>query len=358
MMGKPLSDPLPTDIPPSSQLAASPPVRALDDPVAENMLLMQTASGGWPKHHRGRNVDYERRYDASEVAELRDPARHDDATLDNDATTTEIRYLIGVWHRTGQTRYLDAAGRGVEYLLAAQYANGGWPQFHPDRSGYRRHITFNDDAMVQAIALLQDVAEGRGDFAVLQGRYGVRALEAVQRGIDCILATQVVLDGVPTIWAQQYHADTLQPAHARAYELPSLSTSESVGILRLLMRQPDPSPRIRQAIVTATQWLQAHRLPDLALRRIDDPAQETGRDVIVVKQPGASLWARYYDLETQQPLFADRDGLPRTTLAEVSNERRTGYAWYGTWPEPLLRKALPRWQAANPEGSGMEGLQK
>ena len=30
------------------------------DPVAENMLLLQTPSGGWPKHYDGRKVDYTR----------------------------------------------------------------------------------------------------------------------------------------------------------------------------------------------------------------------------------------------------------------------------------------------------------
>ena len=33
---------------------------------AENMLLLQTASGGWPKHWRGRPVDYARTLDEAE----------------------------------------------------------------------------------------------------------------------------------------------------------------------------------------------------------------------------------------------------------------------------------------------------
>jgi PelA/Pel-15E family pectate lyase len=315
-------------------------VAAGPDPVADRMLLRQTASGGWPK-----NIDYRRDPGAEEIAALRSPDRADDATIDNDATTTEIAHLARAWRRTGHAPYLEAAGRGVEYLLQAQYPNGGWPQFHPDHSGYRRHVTLNDDAMVQAIGLLQDVAEGRGDLAALQARYGVRAGAAVRRGLDCLLEAQVRIDGVPTIWAQQYDVDTLQPAPARSYELPALAVSESVGVLRLLMRQADPSPRMKAAILAAVQWLESHRQPDLALLRIDDPAQESGRDVLLVEAPGASLWARFHDLETQRPLFADRDGRRRDSLAEVSNERRTGYAWYGTWPSKLLQQEFPRWRA-------------
>ena len=29
-------------------------------------------------------------------------------------------------------KYLNAAKRGIDYLLTAQYANGGWPQYYPD----------------------------------------------------------------------------------------------------------------------------------------------------------------------------------------------------------------------------------
>ncbi|AKC86691.1 pectate lyase [Pseudoxanthomonas suwonensis] len=321
------------------------------DPVAENMLLLQTPSGGWSKHYRDRKVDYGRRYDAGERAALRDPQRHDDATLDNEATTREIRYLAQAHADTGNPAYLDAARRGVAWLLGAQYPNGGWPQFHPDRSSYRHQITLNDDAMVNALALLQDIAEGEGALAALTPEYGARAAEAVRRGIDNLLALQVRIDGRPTIWAAQYDEVTLQPAKARAYELPSLAVAESVGVLRLLMRQPRPDARIVAAVDSAARWLESHRLRDLAVRRIDDPGEETGKDVQVVREPGASLWARFYDLERQQPLFVNRDS-QRVAFAELPNERRTGYAWYGTWPEKLLAQELPRWREVHAVAPG------
>ena len=322
-------------------MAAQPHVT---DPVADNMLLLQTASGGWSKHYGDKKVDYARVFDDAERDALRSPARRDDATLDNKATTSEIAYLAHAHARTGNPAYLAAAGRGVAWLLRAQYANGGWPQFHPDRSGYRHQITLNDDAMVHAIGLLQDIADGGGDLAALTPQYGTRAGEAARRGIDALLALQVRIDGKPTIWAAQYDEITLQPAKARAYELPSLAVAESVGVLRLLMRQTHPDARTIAAIESAAAWLQVHRQPDLALEHVAAPDEATGKDVRVVARPGESLWARFHDLQQQQPLFVDRDSQP-VAFERLSNERRVGYAWYGSWPEAVLAKDLPRWRA-------------
>lgn len=328
---------------PAACATAAPAPAAATDPVAENMLLLQTPSGGWSKHYQGRKVDYARTYDDGERAALRAPDRHDDATIDNKATTSEIVALAEAHARTGNPAYLDGARRGVEYLLRAQYPNGGWPQFHPDLSSYRHQITLNDDAMVRVIGLLQDVATAEGALAALPAELRARAAAAAARGIDSLLALQVKIDGRPTIWAAQYDETTLQPARARAYELPSLAVAESVGVLRLLMRQPQPDARTVAAIESGARWLEAHRLPDLALEHIDAPHEETGKDVRLVSKPGASLWARFYDLERQQPLVANREGQV-VAFAELPNERRTGYGWYGTWPAKLLAEELPRWR--------------
>jgi len=329
-------------LPAAGGAAAAGPAPTID-PVAENMLLLQTRSGGWSKHYREQKVDYSRTYDDAERAALRSPDRHDDATIDNKASTSEIAYLMQAYARTGNAAYLDAARRGVDWLLHAQYPNGGWPQFFPDHSGYRHQITLNDDAMMHAIGLLQDIAEGTGAMAPLTPQFGTRAAAAVRRGIDNLLALQVRIDGQPTIWAAQYDETTLQPAKARAYELPSLAVSESVGVVRLLMRQSEPDARTVAAIESAARWFDAHRLPDLAVERFDAPGEESGRDVRIVPRPGASLWARFYDLESQRPLFVDRHS-QRVAFAELPNERRTGYAWYGTWPGQLLAQELPRWR--------------
>lgn len=324
------------------------PLSALADKVADNMLLLQTASGGWSKHYKGVAIDYTRTFSAAEIAELQKPGRVDDATIDNKATTYEIGYLSTIYRTEKNAKYVAAAKRGVDYLLKAQYANGGWPQYYPDRSSYRHQITYNDDAMVRVLNLLQDISEGKNDTgALLRASHGARARQAVSKGLECVLATQVKIGGTLTIWGAQYDEVTLKPAKARAYELASLSSGESVGIVRFLMRQSSPSSQIKTAVQAAARWFDTRRMRDLATKKIEDPTQETGKDVILVAQPGASLWARFYDLKNQRPLYANRDGKALTDYMQVPNERRVGYAWHGTWPDKLLKDEIPKWKAAN-----------
>lgn len=324
------------------------PLSALADKIADNMLLLQTASGGWSKQYKGVAVDYNRTFTAAEIAELQQPGRKDDATIDNKATTYEIGYLSTLYKTDKNAKYVAAAKRGVDYLLTAQYANGGWPQFYPDLSSYHHQITYNDDAMVRVLNLLQDISEGKGDTgALLRASHGARARQAVTKGLECVLATQVKIGGTLTIWGAQYDEVTLKPAKARAYELASLASSESVSIVRFLMRQPTPSAQIKASVEAAARWFDTHRMRDLATKKIDDPTQETGQDVILVAQPGASLWARFYDLQNQRPLYANRDGKALTEYMQVPNERRVGYAWHGTWPDKLLKDDIPKWRTAN-----------
>jgi hypothetical protein len=35
----------------------------------------------------------------------------------------------------------------------------------------------------------------------------------------------------------------------------------------------------------------------------------------------------------------------RYSLAEIENERRVGYAWYGNWPARALATTYPAWRA-------------
>jgi len=56
------------------------------------------------------------------------------------------------------------------------------------------------------------------------------------------------------------------------------------------------------------------------------------------------LWARFYEIGTNKPLFADRDGVAKYDLEDIGYERRNGYAWYGTWPAKLLSDEYPAWK--------------
>ncbi|HVF97585.1 MAG TPA: pectinesterase family protein, partial [Flavisolibacter sp.] len=60
-----------------------------------------------------------------------------------------------------------------------------------------------------------------------------------------------------------------------------------------------------------------------------------------------TIWARFYDIETNKPFFTGRDGIKRWDVSHIESERRNGYAWYGTWPQKLLEKDYPVWLKKN-----------
>src|SRR5882762_9463121 len=132
-------------------------------------------------------------------------------TIVNEATTKESKYLVKQYKQSANLDYLRAAEKGIQYLLTAQYANGGWPQYYPDFSLYRSQITYNDNAMINVLNVLQDVTLGKNDFDVIDKAYIPKCNAAIQKGIDCILKTQVKQKGKLTVWCAQYNAKTLVP---------------------------------------------------------------------------------------------------------------------------------------------------
>ena len=56
------------------------------------------------------------------------------------------------------------------------------------------------------------------------------------------------------------------------------------------------------------------------------------------------MWARFYEIGTNRPIFSDRDGIPKRELSEIGYERRNGYAWLGYWPQRLLEREYPAWR--------------
>ncbi|RZK59256.1 MAG: pectate lyase [Hymenobacter sp.] len=314
------------------------------------MLRYQRLAGGWPKAIGDAKVDYKQPLTVVQKATLRDEAGRNDATIDNGATTHEITYLLHAFQATSNDAYRQAGERGVAYLLKMQYPNGGFPQFYPDLSGYHHEITYNDDAMVRVLTLLRSVAERRGDYASVQN-LRAPAQAAVARGIACILQTQYVRHGQLTAWCAQYDEQTLQPAKARSFELPSLSGSESVGIVRFLMSIDQPSAAVKTAIERAVAWFEKVKITGYTVKDVAAPQEPHGRDRVMVPAPGAVLWARFYELDTDRPIYVGRDSRVHYQLSEIENERRTGYGYAGTWPATLLREEYPKWQQKQAEAA-------
>lgn len=286
--------------------------------IAGNLLLYQRDSGGWPK-----NIDMAKPLSLSQhAAVLRDKTKND-STIDNGATFTQLSFLARVYAAQQQERHREAFLKGLDYLLKAQYPNGGWPQFYPNLSGYYKHITFNDGAMIGVLKLLRDVAQAKPVYAFVDEARRARAAQAVEKGIECILKTQVVVNGKRTVWCAQHDEVTLAPAPARKYEVVSLSGGESVDIVRFLMSIKDPSPAITEAVESAVAWF--------------EQAQLKGPN-------GEPVWARFYEIGTNRPIFVGRDGVIKYNIAEIDEERRNGYAWYVDDAAKLLSREYPAWR--------------
>jgi PelA/Pel-15E family pectate lyase len=308
--------------------------------IADNVLLYQRDSGGWQK-----GIDMARVLGKQDKAKLRKDKSKKDSTLDNGATHTQIRYLARVCDATGLERFGQALLKGIDFLLDAQYDNGGWPQRYPNPTGYAKHITFNDGAMIGALSVLRDIAEKRPPYTFVDEGRRRKVKAAVQKGVDCILRCQIVVDSKKTAWCAQHDEKTFIPRKARSYELPSISGSESVSVVRFLMSIDRPSPQIVEAVQGAATWFDEARLEGIRQIRKEDKSKPGGRDNVVVKDASAPpLWARFYEIGTNKPIFCSRDGVPKATLAEISHERRTGYSWLGYYAASLLAEDYPAWQ--------------
>lgn len=318
---------------------------------AENMLLFQRNDGGWPKYHNDFS-GYDRTQTSTDLAEA---AKKDkgDSTIDNGHTIGEIRELLGFYQSAGNTDYLDAAIRGVDWILEAQFDNGGWPQVYPlEPNDYSRYITYNDNAMTNVMNLMRDIFLERNNLQLLDASYVSKAQTAFEKGIQVILDTQVVINGTKTAWCAQHDNITLIPRRARSYELASNSGSESVGIVRLLMTLDNPSSEVIDAVNSAVAWFESVKIVGYALVEQDG-------DKVLVESPGNVMWARFYSLDDytgyeyqslfsafgpNEPFFCSRDGVPKKTIAEISHERRNGYAWYGSWPKNLIGSEYTAWK--------------
>ena len=176
-----------------------------------------------------------------------------------------------------------------------------------------------------------------------------RAETAVLKGIECILKCQIVVDGRRTVWCAQHDEVTLKPAAARSYEKISLSGGESVGIVRFLLEVEfefeNPSSEIVEAIEGAVAWFQQVKLSGIRQVNKPDPSLPKGLDKIIVPDAEAPpLWARFYQIGTNRPIFCGRDGVIKYQLSEIEHERRVGYAWYTQAPAELLQRDYPAWK--------------
>lgn len=334
--------------------------------MADTIVKYQLKSGGWPK-----NQDWLKGVDPKEAKAWAKTGIG--STIDNGATVFEMNTLAVAVDRVYEIeadgygwmdtkvleaqreQYCTAFRLGLLYLLKMQYDNGGFPQYFPAKKGedYSSQITFNDNAMVNVLKLLRDVANDAETYR----RMGVdkslkkKCLAAYEKGLQCVLDCQIRVDdagkvlaygteewktGKKTVWCQQHDKKTLVPVKARAYELPSYTgQGETVAILDLLMDVQNPSEAVKEAVKCGVEWLEAHAMKDVEVEHFWTDGGDD--DIRLVERVGAPLlWARFYDLEKAEPMYCGRDGVPKKNLSDIDYERRNGYQWVGNAPQRVI----------------------
>ncbi len=315
--------------------------------VADTVLSFQTPAGGW-----GKNADRSGppRRPGEHWVPLdagRKASWHYVGTIDNGATTTEMRFLARVQAQSPGKRDACRAAflKGLRYLLTAQYPNGGFPQVFPLEGGYQDAITLNDDAMLKVVELLLETGGAQGDYAFVPAALAGEARTAAQRAIALLVDMQQDAAGRRTGWGQQHDALSLALVGARNFEPAALASGESAGVLLLMMRLPAPSREVQQAVHAGVAWLRASALRDVAWQ---DTTAQGGRRLMPA--PGAGeIWSRYYDAHSLKPVFGDRDRSVHDDVNELSIERRNGYAWFVTSPARAI-DAYAAWSLRHPEG--------
>ena len=245
-------------------------------------------------------------------------------TFDDDVTQAAIRFLVRLDAALGfeDERVHEAAGYALASMLAAQYPNGAWSANH-DRfptpptaaeypvvpatypadwpRGWPKDFTgcyvLNDDLIATAIDTLLLAAEVYAADADLSKR----CLAAAERAGGFLLLAQV--PGPQPAWAQQYDRD-MHPVWSRAFEPPAVSGGESQRVLESLLtlaratgdaKYLDPIPR-------AVAYLRASMRSDGTL-------------------------ARFYELETNRPIYFTREGGGRHEPTYADDRIATGYGY-------------------------------
>jgi hypothetical protein len=315
--------------------------------AARALVLGQLHSGGWyysigfdPESRRQKSyrytLDWQKTKDPVRPADRELAAGWDEwrrrkyegnqTILDDDVTQAATRFLV----RTDRALEFkdetihEAAQYALGSLLGAQYPNGGWsagydrfPHVAPSAATYPIkpasypadwprtwpkdftgcYVT-NDDLMEKMIRTLLVAWEVYGDD---------RYLAAAEKAGNFLLLAQ--MPDPQRAWAQQYDKD-MHPVWSRAFEPSSLSSRESLFILKslLLLYEKTDDKKYLEPIPPAIAYLRQSRLPDGQL-------------------------SRFYELETNRPLYFTR-GKGGGHVMIYENKRLASN--YGFIIEPLM----------------------
>lgn len=224
------------------------------------------------------------------------------ALLDDNVMQSCLNFLIDIYAKTNDTRYLAAIQKGFNCIDSMATPIGGWRQ----RSNYALDaypslVTLNDGALRDTFYLYLKAYDYFNDT-----RYLDEATKAAQFLLD------VQGNGGSPLqqgWAQQYTWEGM-PEWGRHFEPPgmcSATTSQAIWVLiEMFLRTNDST------------WIDT--IPD-AIAWLEDPSTEV-----------AGTYSRLYELVTNRPIYGIKLGGGEGRHPEYTydiNEAGEGYGWQG-----------------------------
>ena len=300
---------------------------------ATNAVSWQLDNGGWDKDYA---LHISRAWNGTESKKTKGWIVNGTilGTIDNDGTYSEMRLIAEAYRlstdETQKKLFLDSFNKAFAFLQDLQYPTGGFAQVYPRRGNYSDNVTFNDDAMVNVLRLLQDISKQKYPFdqgGIADAEKQQLSATMMQKGVDYILQSQIVVNGTKTAWCAQHHPQTYAPAQARAYEHPSISGSESVGIIKFLLTLVE-NAKAQSAAQSAIAYLDSVKLSNTTY---DDQTAP-----YIFAKDGETIWYRFYEIGTNKGIFSDMSGEIKYDISEITEERRTGYKWCVDTPKKLL----------------------
>jgi PelA/Pel-15E family pectate lyase len=210
------------------------------------------------------------------------------ATFDDDGTSEAMQFLLRLYVEKRDPKYRPAIDKAIGFVLASQYANGGWPQrwplkhefVHHGLADYTSYITFNDDVTAKNVEFLLLCYQALGDE---------RLIEPIRRGMNVYLLAQQ--PAPQPGWALQYTPDDLRPAAARSYEPRALSTGATAQAVEQMFRfyRLTGDPAYLARVPEALDWLESTRT-----------------SVEIAKGP--NVYPTFVEIGTNRPIYTHRRG--------------------------------------------------
>ncbi len=230
-------------------------------------------------------------------------------TFDDNVTQAPTTFLLHLYNETLEPTYLGPLKKALNFILMAQYPNGGWPQrfplkydyVHDGFDDYTSNYTLNDDAMNNTIDVLIEAYEILGSE---------KYLESARRGCDFFILSQGPKE-LPA-WSEQYDMN-INPDWARTHEPPAYGTRQTVHTLEMLMKMFlfTGDRRYLKPIPATLTWMEESKLNVLddgmyEMARYYDPATNLPVDFEILDEKSADGYVIFHYFTNDDKPFPGR----------------------------------------------------